>query len=238
MAPGARASGLRPLLKSRPRKKLKRTHSKAMAVTTETFSVPRVSKFFAGRTQRVTMVYATQISINPGSGTFTGHVFRANSCYDPDVTGTGSQPRGFDELLALYQYGTVIGSRIDVGFSNVNNSQPAVVGLSVRENSNVSSDEKGVLETPTCAWSIIAPNAAGPMICNLTNTCSPKKFFGVPSLLSEDDARFTNASDCTKQLFYHVSAGPQSAVDLGAVLCTVRIEYQVVLSSPIMPTAS
>ena len=49
------------------------------------------------------MVYATGPWSFSGTTLSDGHVFSANSLYDPDTTGTGHQPRGFDQLSALYK---------------------------------------------------------------------------------------------------------------------------------------
>lgn len=40
------------------------------------------------------------------------HVFRANSVYDPDATGTGGQPTGFDQWTAIYKRFYVAASKI------------------------------------------------------------------------------------------------------------------------------
>lgn len=42
------------------------------------------------------------------------YVFRGNSCFDPDYTGVGSQPAGFDSYAALYGNYRVHGSKITV----------------------------------------------------------------------------------------------------------------------------
>ena len=50
------------------------------------------------------------------SGAFTGaaprsNVFRGNSCFDPDFSGVGAQPRGFDQWKAFYRRYRVIASK-------------------------------------------------------------------------------------------------------------------------------
>lgn len=44
------------------------------------------------------------------------HGFRANSLYDPDFSGAGHQPMYFDEMSAIYNHWTVIGSKITATF--------------------------------------------------------------------------------------------------------------------------
>lgn len=44
------------------------------------------------------------------------YIFRANSCYDPDYSGVGVQPYGWDEWCALYGAYRCGGSKIKVNF--------------------------------------------------------------------------------------------------------------------------
>jgi len=65
--------------------------------------------------------YVDLIQLSPtalGSAVPTFKHFRANSLYDPDYSGIGHQPRGFDELSAIYDHYCVIGSKIKVFFEN------------------------------------------------------------------------------------------------------------------------
>lgn len=55
----------------------------------------------------------TQVNFfNPGAGTAATQVYRANSLFDPDVTGVGDQPPGFDQWGQFYSVYTVVSSKI------------------------------------------------------------------------------------------------------------------------------
>lgn len=56
--------------------------------------------------------------------------FNLNSIYDPNSTGTGHQPYGFDTLATLYNRYRVIscGWRIQVNWTSNNTAQPVLVG--------------------------------------------------------------------------------------------------------------
>lgn len=58
-----------------------------------------------GMPQRYTckLKYNTIISLNPGAGIFAVNSFRANSLFDPDLTGVGHQPTPFDQLATFYK---------------------------------------------------------------------------------------------------------------------------------------
>lgn len=57
----------------------------------------------------------TSIFNNSGSGTYdSDQVFRGNSVYDPDYTGGGLQPAGFDDFAAIYKSYVVRGCKIIV----------------------------------------------------------------------------------------------------------------------------
>lgn len=53
------------------------------------------------------------------STTFQYNVFRLNSPYDPDYSGVGGQPMGFDQLAALYNKFTVYGCKVVVTCAQV-----------------------------------------------------------------------------------------------------------------------
>jgi hypothetical protein len=65
----------------------------------------------------VKLKYADLITLAPGA-TYAQYTFRGNSLFDPDYTGTGHQPRYFDQWSAFYQKYKVLSSSIRVSVSN------------------------------------------------------------------------------------------------------------------------
>lgn len=61
-----------------------------------------------------TLRYNQSNTIDVANFGISSQVFRANSLYDPDSTGTGHQPNGFDTLMAAYDHFTVLASKIRV----------------------------------------------------------------------------------------------------------------------------
>jgi hypothetical protein len=55
--------------------------------------------------------------------------FKINSLFDPDFTGTGHQPKGFDQLAALYQRYRVYRVKYQIDFVSIGNTTPGYYPL-------------------------------------------------------------------------------------------------------------
>lgn len=66
------------------------------------------------------------------------YAFRLNSLYDPNFTGTGHQPQGFDQMTPLYGRYTVYKVRISIRLITAS-SGTACIGLSYRSSTNPNS---------------------------------------------------------------------------------------------------
>lgn len=87
----------------------------------------------------------------------TTQVMSHNSLYDPDVTGTGHQPRGFDQLAALYKRYYVYAARLDLQVLN-NGSAPCVVVINaVAQNTGALSTVSYAAENPDTDFGIVSP---------------------------------------------------------------------------------
>lgn len=71
-----------------------------------------LSGFPPARTVRLR--YVEEISLNSPTAGVAYHMFSANGMYDPNVTGTGHQPRGFDQNMVMYDHYTVTDSKITI----------------------------------------------------------------------------------------------------------------------------
>lgn len=77
----------------------------------------------------VKLRYRENLAFNQTLGALADNVYRGNSLNDPDLTGTGGQPLGFDQWAAFYASYTVLGSKIEVttmnsdGTANVPNTR-------------------------------------------------------------------------------------------------------------------
>lgn len=58
--------------------------------------------------------YIDQITMTSISGETKNYVYVTNNLYDPNSTGGGHQPQGFDDMASIYDRYTVIGAKIEL----------------------------------------------------------------------------------------------------------------------------
>jgi len=63
---------------------------------------------------RVLMKYAERISLSSAAGLYVEYNWSGNGLFDPNVTGTGTQPTGFDQWCAFYQRYRVLASHVRI----------------------------------------------------------------------------------------------------------------------------
>lgn len=177
--------------------------------------------------------YAQNFSLNPGaSGTAAVNVFRANDLYDPDLTGVGHQPVGFDQIMTMYNHFTVIASKIRVSFFNEDSARAPFVGIALQGGSAVEADLLRYIENGACRYERVGEQGTGGSHTTVTMQCNVSQWLGRPSLLSEDDCRGSTAGSPTEQVYYHVWAAPNSSADHGNINCLVQIDYVAILTEP------
>jgi len=72
---------------------------------------------FAARTVR-SIRYSDVFQLTSTSGAVASYVWAANGLYDPDVTGTGHQAMGFDQLMVFYEHFCVAKCKISLVATN------------------------------------------------------------------------------------------------------------------------
>lgn len=175
-------------------------------------------------------IYADRIVLPAASlnDVMTSYRFRANGMYDPDASGTGHQPLGFDELSAVYNHYEVLGSKIVVDFAPESTGTEAtsniICGIG-RSDTNVtyaSGDFNRVVENGFRTYKQITDIGDK---CRLVSGYSQKKTFGKTSN-GTDNQKGSATADPVEQSFLipFVIASDKTALH-DKVVITVRIEY-------------
>lgn len=193
-----------------------------------------------GTKHKVNLVYSEPFTLNPGAaGTAAVQVYRLNGMYDPNVTGVGHQPRGFDQLMALYDHFVVINCKAEVRFWNADNTYGHMVCTHIQDDSTVATDPQDILERKTVQKKMCATRAGGIDNLTMVRSVNPNRFLGRTKPLSDPELKGSAAGDPTEQAYLHISCFPmQSGADSGGGYGYIRLTYTAILIEPQQPVAS
>lgn len=178
--------------------------------------------------------YVERVQLDPSTGGIIDeYIFCANGLYDPNVTGTGHQPMGFDQMYALYSHYTVTHATITVTFVNgTDTSNPQAVAIRVANGTTATNSIDDFLEQRSCPYSVLGVDGSGAEIRKLKQTVDIARFLGRPNLLNEDDCRGSSTANPVEKVMFILGAEPFGSVDGGRIDCLVEMEFKTVWTEP------
>lgn len=201
----------------------------------------RVRKPPVPRCALVHFKYIDQIELDPAAQSGDANYFRANDLYDPDYTGAGHQPMGFDEWMTFYNHFCVIGSKCTARFLNQGSAatDDMVVGLYLNDDTSGASGLDETLEQPNTVYKSLAPLGMAGAIQTLSLNFSAKKFYCIKDLNANSKLKGSSAASPEEVAFFVVFCHSFGTTDnpTGATV-TVQLDYYAVLSEQRTLTAS
>lgn len=156
------------------------------------------------------MVYYDYLKVLSGSpSAVPTHVYSANGMYDPDSSGLGHQPMGFDNLMAFYEQTTVVKSHIAVTFY-CGAGTPARVGVYLSPDTTVLA-LPGLVENGLMKMTTVGGSGTGNgkhAFATLELTCDVPTYFGKTrgEILADPQMYTTIASNPGEQVYFNVCA--------------------------------
>lgn len=130
--------------------------------------------------RRAILRYCDQHTLTSSSGLLGTWVYRANSVYDPNYTGTGHQPMGFDQWSILYNHYTVVGAKITVQMMVDNSTAiPSAYGVFLNDNLTTTYTSWQSFKEARKGTSVVVQGNAGQTIRPVIAKYSAKKFYNV-----------------------------------------------------------
>lgn len=174
------------------------------------------------------------ISVNPGAAGFAdSYVFSCNGIWDPNVSGVGHQPTGFDQLMLIYQEFQVIGAKIRVEFANTDTGAHQIVGVAVMGTATEQVDTRVMIENGGCKYKTITPRNGSRDFTTITMGVNPNKWLGRSKPRSVDELKGTSSGNPAQQCYFHVFAQDYGASgDTAPVGLEVQIDYIVLFTKP------
>lgn len=146
--------------------------------TTSTRLSIKPSSLFANFHQRLTLPYRETISFG-GLATPQMYIFRGNGPYDPNQTGTGQQPVGWDNYLVFYDTSYAVGSQIRITFFNTGSTVPVQIAITPTAQNNTLSTYDAARMMPHTRHTVCdGSTKGGRSYQTLTHSMSVLGFFG------------------------------------------------------------
>lgn len=193
---------------------------------------------FGSRTKRKMLPYFTKNLLSlPATTNAVSYVISANGLYDPDISGVGTQPRGFDQMMVFYEHYTVYQARCVVTFQNFDPSSPTVFIAARGDVVNVPS-YVDVMENGNSVSTRLNPSTQFGCIKELTLIINVASFLGFDDLADSNVARGDLSSNPAEGVFFHIGAFDANATTTSSVTFQVRVTYEAVFSEARIITPS
>jgi hypothetical protein len=190
---------------------------------------------FPARTTR-RLRYSTNVTLTSTVGVVATHVFSANGLFDPDVTSTGHQPMGFDQLMLSYEHYTVTNAHITCTFKNLTTSNPNV-SISVQPSPTPVTAIDQIIEWGLIERDFLEFKGVSGSLKTIDARCSIKKVMGVRDIIDVTDLQGSSAANPVEQTYFMVQMWDTSAIN-GNCIVDVIIEFTAIFTEPRVLTPS
>jgi len=179
--------------------------------------------------------YFEEFNLTSTTGGISSYLWRANSIYDPNYSGTGHQPLYRDEFALIYDHYTVIASKIIVRWMNASTS-PFIVSLGLDDDTTPTTNAYTKAEMNHSTIDSLTP---------LTGSKShsvQKCYWGSKSVLAIDpyfdgEGKTPMGQDPLEESFFVCTANTPDA-STNTIRGSVEIIYSVKFSELRTPTQS
>ena len=179
--------------------------------------------------------YCDTISLNAAIGTVDKHIFRCNNIYDPDYTGVGHQPMGYNEMEAMYQHYVVESATIYVRYTSqvtTPTTGASHVGIILEDDLLTPTSYNTLVETQRGVNTIVTPS--GTKTTTLKKHFDLRKFFCVKGV--DIPSKYSGTTGGTlpeENAFWTLwQSGISTSEDAAGIFVDVMIEYNVKFFEP------
>lgn len=183
------------------------------------------------------LYYDSRFEMTGAGGILQVHYFRANDVFDPDATGVGHQPVGFDQAMTFWEQFAVFSSKISVTFRS-NNADGLRVGVFLNpDQTNPTIQE--IMENGYVASDVVVGTSSVGLgyhtFKRIDMTCSNVKYFQMRSkeeYFANPNFIGTVASTPSELVYFGVFAFNNLTTTTTDVLFDVELSYDVRFQEP------
>lgn len=189
---------------------------------------------------RTTLKYVENTaSIDPGVGGIPSvMVMSGNGLYDPNITLVGHQPRGFDNLMPLYDHYACTSSICKIQAYNQEGNKEVILGIAVLDTATVRTDVNDYLESPYVTYKVTAASNNQDQPSRLSIRGNYKTNLGMKDP-TDSSLKGTVLANPTEQWYYHIFVAPlDGSTDVSETQLVVEMRYNTLFIEPRNPNQS
>jgi len=195
------------------------------------------------KSRRVKLKYVSEVDLTSSSFIST-YIYRANSVFDPDLSGVGHQPMLFDQWAQIYTRYTVIGAKITVSPAapTTANTAPCYYGWNLSTTSAALSTDfssvPSLLESPYSTPPKVYGNfnvnsgVGLPSIPAVDASFNASKWFGVKNITDGSTYSAETTANPSSEAFFRLYVAPVSNNTYATSYFLVEIIYDVLFKDP------
>jgi hypothetical protein len=199
-------------------------------------SVPGLARStvsLAPSAMRTVLRYTRQTTLTSTIGSTVQQVFSGNGLFDPDITGAGGQPLGFDQWAALYQKYRVLASCIEVSVLTPSaaangNALDYMLITPVSDASAFTTFEAGAAQPYAKSW--VNNGITGTKVfVPFSSSMETSLILGVSkaTVLSDDELNAPVTANPSNQWYWNVSARSADGTSTSSMYLLVTLSYLV-----------
>ncbi len=228
-----------------PRRRIRRTRnrqnnrSRAPTHSTRQTAVSALltkTPLFPASVMKRLTYHEEELSFTSTSGVPGGYVYSCNGMFDPNISGTGHQPLGFDQMMLMYEQYTVISSKITVDILNSNMTALSRAAVYLSPDATILSDPNRAIENGLLKTLILFPNTTFLSCKQINLNCDVRRYFGrnrsARGLLNDPELFGTAAANPVEQAYFVVSAWDPFGTNTLTYFVNVTIEYMAYFWEP------
>jgi len=157
------------------------------------------------------------------------YLFNLSSLFDPNITGVGHQPAGFDQIAAMYEEYLVMSVDYKVCIWNNDTGNQMLYGITINDEGTAQSDLRVIMENGNTQWDLVSTkNGAGTCISKYSGHVDLATAHGQTKATfnSDPDNWSLFSTGPNDNMFMHIWACPQDGIiDTTVSRLSVTLQY-------------
>lgn len=172
--------------------------------------------------------YCDYYELTSTTGALAYQQIRANSIFDPDLTGVGHQPMYRDKYAEIYDHYVVIGSKITATFNHTTSTGSVIVGIHCDDDNVNTAGLSTIMEQNNTVWNLLGNNGSGQDVSTMTATFEPLQAFGIDAKNDGSSSTAIGSNPNEEHLFQLFAAN--TVAGTSKITVAITVEYTVKFS--------